>query len=97
MGKRVGQPGTAPPFRNVDFCARSVIGGDPNLDTEQVGVPRSVALNLTFPERVTPLNVDRMKKLVANGPTTHPGARSQLFRAAGDWFPSAFEMPFHAL
>ena len=24
----------------VDFCARSVIGGDPNLDTEQVGVPR---------------------------------------------------------
>ena len=24
----------------MDFCARSVIGGDPNLDTEQVGVPR---------------------------------------------------------
>ncbi|CAE7736510.1 polr2a, partial [Symbiodinium pilosum] len=40
--------------KRVDFCARSVIGGDPNLDTEQVGVPRSVALNLTFPERVTP-------------------------------------------
>ncbi|CAE7510714.1 RPII [Symbiodinium sp. CCMP2456] len=26
--------------KRVDFCARSVIGGDPNLDTEQVGVPR---------------------------------------------------------
>ncbi|CAK9058481.1 Pentatricopeptide repeat-containing protein At1g62930 [Durusdinium trenchii] len=54
--------------KRVDFCARSVIGGDPNLDTEQVGVPRpgggtggdargdlSIALNLSFPERVTPL------------------------------------------
>lgn len=61
--------------KRVDFCARSVIGGDPNLDTEQVGVPRSVALNLTFPERVTPLNLERMKKLVANGPVKHPGAR----------------------
>jgi len=61
--------------KRVDFCARSVIGGDPNLDTEQVGVPRSVALNLTFPERVTPLNTDWLKSLVANGPTKWPGAR----------------------
>ncbi|CAE7377440.1 polr2a [Symbiodinium natans] len=61
--------------KRVDFCARSVIGGDPNLDTEQVGVPRSVALNLTFPERVTPLNANWLKELVVNGPTTWPGAR----------------------
>merc|ERR1719443_2297107 len=61
--------------KRVDFCARSVIGGDPNLNTEQVGVPRSVALNLTFPERVTPHNIAKMKDLVVNGPTTWPGAR----------------------
>lgn len=61
--------------KRVDFCARSVIGGDPNLNTEQVGVPRSVALNLTFPERVTPHNYDWLKRLVLNGPTKHPGAR----------------------
>lgn len=61
--------------KRVDFCARSVIGGDPNLNTEQVGVPRSVALNLTFPERVTPFNLDWLKKLVANGASTWPGAR----------------------
>ncbi|CAE7922791.1 polr2a [Symbiodinium sp. KB8] len=61
--------------KRVDFCARSVIGGDPNLDTEQVGVPRSVALNLTFPERVTPLNANWLKELVTNGPTNWPGAR----------------------
>merc|ERR1719460_2512575 len=61
--------------KRVDFCARSVIGGDANLDTEQVGVPRSIALTLTFPERVTPFNLDYLTKLVKNGPTTWPGAR----------------------
>ena len=59
--------------KRVDFCARSVIGGDPNANTEQVFVPRSVALNLTFPERVTPHNIDWIKKLVANGASTWPG------------------------
>jgi len=61
--------------KRVDYCARSVIGGDPNLNTEQVGVPRSVALNLTFPERVTPFNLDWLKNMVNNGPTTWPGAK----------------------
>nr|ALP13659.1 RNA polymerase subunit beta' subunit-1 [Karenia brevis] len=61
--------------KRVDFCARSVIGGDANFNTEQVGVPRSIALNLTFPERVTPHNIHWLKKLVAKGPTQHPGAR----------------------
>jgi len=61
--------------KRVDFCARSVIGGDPNANTEQVFVPRSVALNLTFPERVTPHNIDWIKKLVANGASTWPGAK----------------------
>merc|ERR1719428_1484008 len=54
--------------KRVDYCARSVIGGDPNLNTEQVGVPRSVALNLTFPERVTPHNHDWLQSMIANGP-----------------------------
>eukprot|EP00446_Apocalathium_sp_SHHI-4_P036444 CAMPEP_0177312394 /NCGR_PEP_ID=MMETSP0368-20130122/10862_1 /TAXON_ID=447022 ORGANISM="Scrippsiella hangoei-like, Strain SHHI-4" /NCGR_SAMPLE_ID=MMETSP0368 /ASSEMBLY_ACC=CAM_ASM_000363 /LENGTH=1657 /DNA_ID=CAMNT_0018771443 /DNA_START=18 /DNA_END=4992 /DNA_ORIENTATION=+ len=61
--------------KRVDYCARSVIGGDPNLNTEQVGVPRSVALNLTFPERVTPHNIDKLRGYIRNGPVTWPGAR----------------------
>eukprot|EP00930_Biecheleria_cincta_P027863 TRINITY_DN1948_c0_g2_i1.p1 TRINITY_DN1948_c0_g2~~TRINITY_DN1948_c0_g2_i1.p1 ORF type:complete len:1844 (-),score=374.06 TRINITY_DN1948_c0_g2_i1:76-5607(-) len=61
--------------KRVDYCARSVIGGDPNLDTENVGVPRSIALNLTFPERVTPQNYDYLFDMVKRGPTTWPGAR----------------------
>jgi DNA-directed RNA polymerase II subunit RPB1 len=35
----------------VNFSARTVITGDPNLELDEVGVPRSIAMNLTFPER----------------------------------------------
>ena len=35
--------------KRVDFSARSVITPDPNLALDQVGVPRTIALNLTFP------------------------------------------------
>jgi DNA-directed RNA polymerase II subunit RPB1 len=70
--------------KRVDYCARSVIGGDPNLNTEQVGVPRSVALNLTFPERVTPFNLEWLKKLVRNGPVVWPGARYIVRDEGGD-------------
>lgn len=61
--------------KRVDFSARTVITGDPNLSLDEVGVPRSIAKNLTYPETVTPFNLDKLKRLVANGPTEHPGAR----------------------
>lgn len=41
----------------------------------KVGVPRSIALNLTVPELVTAFNVEEMAELVARGPLEHPGAR----------------------
>ena len=37
--------------KRVDFSARTVITGDPNLELDEVGVPRSIAMNLTYPER----------------------------------------------
>ncbi|KAF9261934.1 beta and beta-prime subunits of DNA dependent RNA-polymerase [Marasmius fiardii PR-910] len=61
--------------KRVDFSARTVITGDPNLELDEVGVPRSIAMNLTFPERVTPYNIAYLQELVRNGPTTYPGAR----------------------
>lgn len=61
--------------KRVDFSARSVITADPNIDIDEVGVPKSMALNLTFPERVTSFNIERLKQLVRNGPDTHPGAK----------------------
>jgi DNA-directed RNA polymerase II subunit RPB1 len=59
--------------KRVDFSARSVITPDPNLSVDQLGVPWSIALNMTFPETVTPYNIDRLRRLVENGPHPPPG------------------------
>ncbi|KAL1914514.1 DNA-directed RNA polymerase II subunit RPB1 [Calcarisporiella thermophila] len=61
--------------KRVDFSARTVITGDPNLSIDEVGVPRSIARNLTYPEIVTPYNIARLQQLVRNGPNEHPGAK----------------------
>ena len=53
--------------KRVDFSARTVITGDPNLNINQVGVPRSIASNLTYPEIVTPFNIDYLQQLVRRG------------------------------
>jgi len=37
--------------KHVDFSACTVITGDPNLELDEVGVPKSIAMNLTYPER----------------------------------------------
>ena len=59
--------------KRVDFSSRTVISPDPNLDLSEVGVPETVATKLTIPEIVTAWNVERMRKLVLNGPSTYPG------------------------
>ena len=68
--------------KRVDFSARTVITADPNLGIHQVGVPRSIAMNLTVPTRVTPFNIQELSALVANGPTEHPGAK-HIIRSDG--------------
>lgn len=45
--------------KRVDFSARTVISGDPNISIDELGVPWSIALNLTFPETVTAHNLQR--------------------------------------
>ena len=37
--------------KRVDFSARTVITGDPNLELDEVDVPRSIAMTLIYPER----------------------------------------------
>ncbi|MGQ9538264.1 MAG: DNA-directed RNA polymerase subunit A' [Candidatus Bathycorpusculaceae bacterium] len=60
--------------KRVDFSARTVISPDPNLDINEVGVPMEVAMRLSVPEKVTPWNIEEMRKLVINGPAKYPGA-----------------------
>jgi len=59
--------------KRVDFSSRTVISPDPNLDLGEVGVPTFVATKLTIPEIVTEWNIEKLKKLVINGPNTFPG------------------------
>ncbi|KAB7506534.1 DNA-directed RNA polymerase II subunit RPB1 [Armadillidium nasatum] len=61
--------------KRVDFSARTVITADPNLRIDQVGVPRSIAQNLTYPEIVTPFNMTKMMELVKRGNNQYPGAK----------------------
>ena len=61
--------------KRVDFSARTVITPDPNINLEEIGVPWNIALNLTYPEIITDLNIKLSKKIIENGPTSHPGAK----------------------
>jgi DNA-directed RNA polymerase II subunit RPB1 len=68
--------------KRVEFSARSVITPDPNISIGELGVPEKIAMNLTFPERVTKFtsehrgNLDKLYKLIRNGPNTYPGAKT---------------------
>jgi DNA-directed RNA polymerase II subunit RPB1 len=61
--------------KRVDFSARSVITGDPNLSCRQLGVPTKIAMNITKPVTVNERNRDFLTKLVQNGPEVYPGAK----------------------
>ena len=60
--------------KRVNFGARSVISPDPYITTDQIGVPLFMAKKLTFPESVSIVSAERLRKLVINGPKKHPGA-----------------------
>lgn len=68
--------------KRVDFSARTVITGDPNLSIRQVGVPLKIAMNLTVPEIVNEANRAFLQSCVRNGPDKYPGAKS--FKRAKD-------------
>ena len=61
--------------KRVDFSARSVITGDPNLSMKQLGVPMKIAMNLTKPMIVNDRNKMFLLKLLQNGPDVYPGAK----------------------
>ncbi len=60
--------------KRVDFSARTVISPDPYISINEVGVPIEIAKTVTVPVRVTPWNIDEIRKYVLNGPNKYPGA-----------------------
>ncbi|KAH0788034.1 DNA-directed RNA polymerase I subunit rpa1 [Histomonas meleagridis] len=60
--------------KRVNFSARSVITPDPYISTDEIGVPEIFAKTLSYPEKVTEFNKDKLSKLILNGPDVYPGA-----------------------
>lgn len=60
--------------KRVDFSARTVITGDPNIGIGEIGVPRSIASTLVYKETVNALNIERLQGLVDRG-VEYPGAK----------------------
>ncbi|AFK23011.1 DNA-directed RNA polymerase subunit A' [Pyrococcus sp. ST04] len=60
--------------KRVNFSARTVISPDPMISINEVGVPIEIAMELTVPEKVTEFNIEKLRKMVLNGPDKYPGA-----------------------
>ncbi len=58
--------------KRVNFSARTVISPDPNLKINEVGIPFEIAKVLTVAEKVTTLNIERLRKLILA--ESYPGA-----------------------
>ena len=52
-------------------------------EIDELGMPRSIAQILSFPERVTPFNIERLSELVRKGADSYPGAK-YIIRDNGD-------------
>lgn len=82
LGSKEGRIRSNLQGKRVEFSARSVITPDPNIRPDQLGVPVRIAMDLTFPEKVTAFNIGKLYKLIQNGPDIHPGAKT-IQRANG--------------
>ena len=52
--------------KRVNQSSRTVIGAEPTLKMNELGIPPEVADRLTFPEKVTKYNIDYLTELVNN-------------------------------
>ena len=55
--------------KRVNFSARTVISPDPMLSINDVGIPTVAARELTVPVHVNEHNIEKLRELVARGPT----------------------------
>jgi DNA-directed RNA polymerase II subunit RPB1 len=70
--------------KRTDFSARSVLSGDPRLGINEVGLPPSVAANLTVPVMVTRHNIGSLGKFSIR----------YVFKANGDRFDTRINTRF---
>ena len=53
--------------KRVDCCARTVITADPQIDTDEVGVPEQIAKELSYPVKVKPRTFAMLNSLLEQG------------------------------
>ena len=58
--------------KRVNFSARTVISPDPLLSINEVGVPVIAARELTVPVHVNEHNIEKVREMVARGPSPTP-------------------------
>jgi len=60
--------------KRVNYAARTVISPDPKIEFNEVGIPLSIAKELTIPERANEWNIEYLKEFIKRGPQKYPGA-----------------------
>ncbi|NTV23449.1 MAG: DNA-directed RNA polymerase subunit A' [Nanoarchaeota archaeon] len=60
--------------KRTNFSSRTVISPDSMIDLDEVGVPLTIAMKLTVPEKITEWNFEYLKEYVKRGPKVYPGA-----------------------
>uniref|UniRef100_A0A452Y404 DNA-directed RNA polymerase subunit n=1 Tax=Aegilops tauschii subsp. strangulata TaxID=200361 RepID=A0A452Y404_AEGTS len=60
--------------KRTEYTGRTVISPDPNLRITEVAIPVLMARVLTYPERVSYHNIEKLRQCIRNGPNKHPGA-----------------------
>ncbi|XP_050227072.1 DNA-directed RNA polymerase I subunit 1 [Mercurialis annua] len=73
--------------KRVNYACRSVISPDPYLGVNEIGIPPCFAVKLTYPERVTPWNISKLRSAVINGPENHPGATQYVDKLSTNRLP----------
>ena len=57
------------------FRVFRVITPDPNIELDELGVPFTIAKNLTYPEIINDYNREKMTELLDNGVNQYPGVK----------------------
>ena len=57
--------------KRVEQSARSVIGADPTLKLDEIGIPEYIADTLYYPEIVTDFNKEKLEYIVNNGDASY--------------------------
>lgn len=76
IGKKDGRFRSGLMGKRVNFSGRTVITPNPNLSLDQIGIPKEIAMDLPYPERVNKLNIEYLTEFIKRGPDVWPGAKS---------------------